>query len=60
MVGKKERDEGWTCHEIKGNVFPILGMNGSTIVFSCSSAAQLQQPDIAELEVLGRLVRGED
>lgn len=45
---------------IKCNVFPIPGLNGSTIVFCCSSAAQLQQPDIAEPVALGRLMRGED
>lgn len=26
---EKKRDEGWTCHVIKCNVFPIPGLNGS-------------------------------
>lgn len=31
VVGKKKkttRDEGWTCHRIKCNIFPIVGLNG--------------------------------
>lgn len=30
---KKKKDEGWTYHVVKCNVFPILGLNGSTPVF---------------------------